>query len=98
MPSRLAKLFDEQKDKGGAGGRWATRHQRNTLEQAFLRQAEIILLDDNPFQFIIVSSLNIFNLEKKQRYCLIMDCGHTKNGINRIFNCKIANEFETLIN
>uniref|UniRef100_A0A2C9K1L6 Paired amphipathic helix protein Sin3a n=1 Tax=Biomphalaria glabrata TaxID=6526 RepID=A0A2C9K1L6_BIOGL len=55
MPVKLAKLFEEQKEKGGAGGRWATRHQRNTLEQAYLRQAELILMDDNPFKFVIRS-------------------------------------------
>ncbi|CAL1533075.1 unnamed protein product [Lymnaea stagnalis] len=55
MPSRLTKLFEEQKEKGGAGGRWATRHQRSMLEQAYLRQAELILVDDNPFQFVIRS-------------------------------------------
>ncbi|GFO40615.1 paired amphipathic helix protein sin3a [Plakobranchus ocellatus] len=55
MPSRLTKLFEEQRDTGGAGGRWATRHQRATLEQAYLRQAEIILGDENPFKFVIRS-------------------------------------------
>ncbi|KAK3764797.1 hypothetical protein RRG08_046433 [Elysia crispata] len=55
MPSRLTKLFEEQREAGGGGGRWATRHQRATLEQAYLRQAEIILGDENPFKFLIRS-------------------------------------------
>lgn len=55
MPSRLTKLFEEQREAGGAGGRWATRHQRATLEQAYLRQAEVILGDENPFKFLIRS-------------------------------------------
>ncbi|GFR95892.1 paired amphipathic helix protein Sin3a, partial [Elysia marginata] len=55
MPSRLTKLFEEQREAGGAGGRWATRHQRATLEQAYLRQAEIILGEENPFKFLVRS-------------------------------------------
>ncbi|RUS78096.1 hypothetical protein EGW08_014140, partial [Elysia chlorotica] len=55
MPSRLTKLFEEQREGGGGGGRWATRHQRATLEQTYLRQAEIILGDENPFKFLIRS-------------------------------------------
>lgn len=55
IPSKLTSLFEEQKEKGGAGGRWATRHQRTTLEQGYQRQAEAVLVDDNPFKFIFVS-------------------------------------------
>ena len=56
MPTRLAKLFEDQRLKGGAGDRWATRHERATLEQAYLRQAEAILIDESPFKFVVVSS------------------------------------------
>ncbi|CAG5127144.1 unnamed protein product, partial [Candidula unifasciata] len=55
IPSKLTKLFEEQKEKGGTGGRWTTRHQRAALEQAYLRQAEAILVDDNPFKFVFRS-------------------------------------------
>lgn len=55
IPSRLTKLFEDQKEKGGTGGRWITRHQRAALEQAYLRQAEAILVDDNPFKFVFRS-------------------------------------------
>ena len=55
IPTRLTQLFEEQRGKGGAGGRWATRHQRATLEQAYLKTAESVLVDENPFKFTIVS-------------------------------------------
>lgn len=56
LPSQLTKLYEEHQVKGGAGGRWATRHQRATLEQTYLRQAEAILGDESPFKFAIVST------------------------------------------
>ena len=56
MPLRLTKMFDEQRVKGGAGDRWATRHERATLEQSYLRQAEAVLVDESPFKFIVVST------------------------------------------
>ena len=55
QPIRLTKLFDEHRAKGGAGDRWATRHERTTLEQAYLRQAEAILIDESPLKFVFVS-------------------------------------------
>lgn len=60
-PSRLTKLFEEQRENGSTGGRWTTRHQRTALEQAYLRQAEAILVDDNPFKFVFVSTHTYFS-------------------------------------
>ena len=61
---RVNEIFNEEKRHKATGGRIATIHQRQPVENTYQKRAEQLLADENCFKIVIVSRLGFFTPDK----------------------------------